>query len=73
MVHVDALPASDGVHADDGVNGLDGVAADGQARSTSTVGLSDSAVQRSQALEVLLEARAQGRVDGVSIDVVSSS
>ena len=59
MVHVDALPAGDGVHADDGVNGLDGVAADGQAGSTSTVGLSDSRVQRGQALEVLLEARAQ--------------
>ena len=59
MVDVDALPPGDGVHADDGVDGLDGVAADGQARSTSTVGLSDSRVQRGQALEVLLEARAQ--------------
>lgn len=65
-VDVDGLPARDGVHAHDGVDGLDGLAADGVAGGARTVCLGDRAVHGGQALEVLLEAGAEGGVEGVA-------
>ena len=54
------------MHAHDRVDGLDGLPADGLARSTRTISLGDGAVNGREALEVLLEARAEGRVEGVA-------
>lgn len=66
-VDVDALPARNGVHAHDGVHGLDGLAPNGLAGRPRTVRLRNRAVHGLQALEVLLEAGAEGRVEGVAI------
>ena len=65
-VDVDALPAGDGVHAHDGVHALDGLAAHGVARRAGAVRLRDRGVHRGEALEVLLEAGAEGRVERVA-------
>ena len=66
-VDVDALPAGDGVHAHDGVHALDGLAAHGVARRAGAVRLRDRGVHRGEALEVLLEAGAEGRVERVAV------
>ena len=65
-VDVDALVPSDGMYAHDGVHRLDGLPTHGLPRRTRTVRLSDAAVHGREALEVLLEARAEGRVEGVA-------
>ena len=65
-VDVDALPASDGVYAHDGVHALYGLAAHSVTRRTGAVSLRDRGVDRGEAVEVLLEARAEGRVERVA-------
>ena len=64
-VDVDTVPARDGVHADDGVDRLDGFAANVKSGCAGTVSLGYGAVERAQALQVGLQPRAEGRVQGI--------
>ena len=52
--------------SDNWMNGLDRLAADRETRSSGTVGLSDGAVEGIQTLEILLEAWAEGGIEGVA-------
>ena len=54
------------MHTHDRVHGLDRLAADGEPGRACAVRLRDGAVQGGQALEVGLEAGAEGRVEGVA-------
>ena len=55
------------MHAHDGVHALNGLAAHGVARRAGAVRLRDRGVHRGEALEVLLEAGAEGRVERVAV------
>lgn len=66
-VYIDTLPAGHRVDTDNRVNALDRFSADGKSCSTVTVSLSNGTVDGSEPLEVFLEARAEGGVEGIAV------
>lgn len=63
-VDKDRLDASHGMDSDDGMDGLDRLSSDVSTGSPRSVGLADSRVDGGETLEVGLQGRREGRVEG---------